>query len=168
MGKRIKGRSGLVICLGLAAGLAAGPGLTAQAAATGAALAAPAATMSGWHTTEVYPVARGLGTFHSASPFVGFDALACTGSGDCLAAGSYQRLDGFSIRPMAATESGGAWTAAKRAAGSRPRRASATFLTPAHPALPHQERRCSIASSRSSRSASSRGRCPDCARRWLA
>ncbi len=114
MRKRIKGRSGLVICLGLAAGLAAGPGLTAQAAATGAASAAPAATMSGWHATEVYPVARGLGTFHSASPFVGFDALACTGSGDCLAAGAYQRLDGFSIRPMAATESGGAWTAAKR------------------------------------------------------
>jgi hypothetical protein len=114
MRKRTKGRSGLAICLGLAAGLAAGPGLTAQAAVTGAAPAATAAAASGWHASEVYPVARGLGTFHSASPFAGFDALACTGPGDCLAAGSYQRLDGFSVRPMAATESGGAWTAAQR------------------------------------------------------
>ena len=110
IGSRLgNGRSALVICLGLAAGLAAAAG----AAAAGAA-AAPAATASGWHTTEVYPVAPGLGNFRSADPFAGFDAVACAGPGDCLAAGGYRRLDGFDIRPMAATESGGAWTAARR------------------------------------------------------
>jgi hypothetical protein len=62
----------------------------------------------------VYPVTPGISSLHSDTPFAGFDAMGCTGPGDCIAAGSYLRLDNLQVRPMAATESGSAWTSARR------------------------------------------------------
>ena len=115
MRKRIKGRSGLVICLGLAAGLAAGPGLTAQAAATGAASAAPLLTHVGvWHAHRGVPGGAGPGYVPQRQPVRGLRRAGLYRIWGLTRGRPDQRLDGFSIRPMAATESGGAWTAAKR------------------------------------------------------
>lgn len=101
-----RGRGAMVICLSVAAALAAGPGLAAGGAG--------ASTTPRWHAAEVYLVAPSLGRVHGDIPPVGFDALSCTGPGACMAAGSYLRRDNFQVRPMAATESGGAWAVARR------------------------------------------------------
>lgn len=44
----------------------------------------------------------------------GLNAVSCADRGDCLAGGTYPRLDPSELRPMTASEAGGGWGPARR------------------------------------------------------
>jgi hypothetical protein len=101
---RFRGRTtsmAAAACLALAALAPAGP--------AGAATPAP-----GWQATEIYGVAPGLSGPHSEGLLYDLNAVSCAGAGSCVAAGAYPRRHGHGARPMAATETGGAWAPARR------------------------------------------------------